>query len=237
MSQIAKEIMPIDLTQMPRQSFSESFLKEHGAVFYAEEDEAPYNAPEVYLWEQYLKAQKLAKIDETLLSDDERRIAQTLHQVDLKRFKSPWNVHYASHEPERKFSDLVFVNAELFDSFVKMPNQGGYSFPYSYKPAKSGKTHTANETFSPDFFIRVRSTKDILVVEIKTEGDDSNRNRAKCRDGLAHFDTLNTKLAEMKEPWCYYFYFLSPDDYTSFFRQVQEGTFKDWKSGLMQALI
>jgi type III restriction enzyme len=74
------------------------------------------------------------------------------------------------------------------------------------------------------------------VVEIKAEGDDSNRNRAKCRDGQEHFDTLNAKLAEAKEPWRYHFYFLSPEDYTNFFEQVRKGTFKVWKSGLMQAL-
>ena len=78
-------------------------------------------------------------------------------QVDLEKFKLPWNVHYASHEPERKFSDLLFENAKLFDAFVKMPNTGGYAFPYSYKPAKAAKTHVANENFNPDFFIKVSS--------------------------------------------------------------------------------
>ena len=230
-------MLPIDLTTIPRQSFSESALKDHGAVFYVEEEATLYSAPEVHLWDQYLKAKKLAKIDETLLNEDARRIAQALRQVDLKKFKSPWNVHYTSHEPERDFSNLLFEHANLFDSFVKMPNQGGYSFPYSYKPAKSAKTHTANETFNPDFFIRMRAKHDILVVEIKGEGDDSNRNRAKCRDGLTHFDTLNTKLSEMNEPWQYYFYFLSPEDYTIYFEQVKKATFKGWKSGLMQSLI
>src|SRR5207244_10153613 len=138
--------------------------------------------------------------------------------------------------PERKFSDLLFENADLFDAFVKMPDRGAYSFPYSYKPAKTAKTHTANENFNPDFFIRVRGQHNILVVEIKAESDDSNRNRAKCRDGHEHFDTLNAKLAEAKEPWRYHFYFLSPEDYTSFFEQVRKGTLKGWKSGLMQPL-
>jgi type III restriction enzyme len=79
-----------------------------------------------------------------------------------------------------------------------MPNQGVYSFPYSYKPAKAAKTHTANENFNPDLFLRVRDTHDILVVEVKAEGDDSNRNRAKCRDGLLHFEGLNDRLVKMR---------------------------------------
>ena len=68
------------------------------------------------------------------------------------------------------------------------------------------------------------------------EGDDSNRNKAKYRDGQKHFETLNTRLAEIKEPWRYHFYFLSPDDYTSFFEQVRSKTYIGWKSGLMQTL-
>jgi hypothetical protein len=52
----------------------------------------------------------------------------------------------------------LFENADLFDAFVKMPNTGGYAFPYSYKPAKAAKTHVANENFNPDFFVKVVGT-------------------------------------------------------------------------------
>jgi type III restriction enzyme len=142
-----------------------------------------------------------------------------------------------THEPERLFSELLFANADLFDAFVKLPNQGGYAFPYSYKPAKTARTHTANEQFNPDYFIRVRGTYDILVVEVKSEGDDSNRNRAKCRDGLKHFETLNARLAEQGRPWRYHFCFLSPEDYPSFFTQVRHGSYAGWRSGLMPDLL
>src|SRR5260370_34394339 len=100
-----------------------------------------------------------------------------------------------------------------------MANVGMYAFPYSYNPAKVSKTHVANEHFNPDFFIKISNQPEILVAEIKAEGDDSNRNRAKCRDGLRHFDTLNKRLTEMGEKWRYYFYILSPEDYTSFFER------------------
>ena len=53
-----------------------------------------------------------------------------------------------------------------------MPDRGGYAFPYSYKPAQAAVTHTANEHFNPDYFIRVRDGHNILVVEIKGDGDD-----------------------------------------------------------------
>ncbi len=124
----------------------------------------------------------------------------------------------------------------MFDAIVKMPNEGGYSFPYSYKPAKTARTHVANENFNPDFFIRIARVHDILVVEVKMEGDDTNRNKAKCRDGLKHFEALNEKLAQQGEPWRYHFYFLSPEDYTQFFAAVRERRFIGWESSLMVAL-
>jgi hypothetical protein len=39
--------------------------------------------------------------------------------------------------------------------------------------------------FNPDFFLRVKGTHDILVVEVKSDGGDWNRVRAKSRDGVA----------------------------------------------------
>ena len=236
MSQIAQEIEPVDLTKMPRQSFSESSLRENGTVWSVKEEPAPFSGHEEHLWAQYQKWKKIAGIDDTGLAENVKEITESLKQVDLSVFKSPWNVHYASYRPERKFSDLLFEYANLFDSFVRMPNQGGYSFPYSYKPAKAGKTHVTNENFNPDYFIRVRAKHDILVVEVKMEGDDSERNKAKYRDGKKHFETLNAKLEEQKERWRYHFYFLSPEDYTSFFEQVRDGKYAGWKSGLMQKL-
>ena len=236
MSQVAKEVVAVDLAAVPRQSFSESTLKEHGSVWYVAEEPTPFSGPELHLWEQYQEAVRLAKTNSAFVTEDAKQIAARLHQVDLRQFKSPWNVHYASHEPERNFSRQLFEHADLFDAFVKMPDRGGYAFPYSYKPAKAAKTHTANENFNPDFFIKVRGSHDILVVEVKADGDDDNRNRAKCRDGERHFKTLNAKLVEAGELWCYHFYFLSPENYTSFFAQVRNETYEGWKSGLMQEL-
>jgi type III restriction enzyme len=236
MGYAAKDIVQIDLKNIPRQSFSESALKEHGAVWYANEDVAPYAGQELHLWEQYQRYRKQFDEYKDEASEQAKAIGSRIVHLDNSAFKSPWNVHYTSHEPERKFSDLLFENAGLFDSFVKMPNTGGYAFPYSYKPAKAARTHVANENFNPDFFIKLKAQTDILVIEIKSEGDDSNRNRAKCRDGIKHFETLNARLKEAKEPWHYHFYFLSPEDYTKFFDQVREKSYAKWKSGLMQEL-
>ena len=118
-----------------------------------------------------------------------------------------------------------------------MPDRGGYAFPYSYKPAKTGRTHVSNENFHPDYFIRLLGADEILVVEVKAEGDDNNRNRAKCRDGERHFVTLNERLAAAGETWRYQFYFLSPEDFTAFFKAVRDNRHTGWRSTLMQMLV
>jgi len=236
MSQAAKGIVLVDLTAVAEQSFSENMLKQHGALYTVEGDANPFHGHEVHLWDQYQRFLRMYAEFGNDASDQAKDIARRLRQVNPSTFKSPWNVHYASHEPEREFSDLLFVNGKLFDAFVKMPNSGVYAFPYSYKPAKAAKTHVANENFNPDFFLKVAGKQDVLVVEIKAEGDDSNRNRAKCRDGLKHFETLNERLKDAGEKWRYYFYFLSPDDYTRFFEHIRNASYAGWRSGLMQEL-
>ncbi len=236
LGQVAQGLVPVDLTEVPRQSFSESALREHGAVWAVKGDTEAFGGQENHLWMQYQKWKLAADDDGSGMSEQALEIARKIHPVDMATFKSPWNVHYASHRPERDFSDLLFENAGLFDAFVKMPNTGGYSFPYSYKPANVAKTHVANEQFNPDFFIKMKGQADILVVEIKAEGDDSNRNQAKCRDGIKHFEILSERLTAAGLDWCYHFYFLSPEDYTAFFSQVRNKNF-GWKSGLMQTLM
>ena len=157
--------------------------------------------------------------------------------MDASRFKTPANVLYASHKPERQFSALLFENSGLIEAFIKTPDRGCYSFPYSYKPAKTGKTHVVNENFNPDFFLRLKDSHDVLVVEIKhDEAGDNNRNKAKYRDAKEHFQRLNELLTKAGEKWRYHFYFLSPEDYTQFFDRIRDGKVKGWVSGLMVEL-
>jgi type III restriction enzyme len=236
MAQAAKELITVDYRNAMRQSFSESRVKESGAVYHVVGDVTPFAKDETHLWDQYCKWLKIADIDASSLHDDAQTIIKRLHKVDTAKFKTPANVLYASHEPERKFSDLLFEVSHLIEAFIKPPDRGCYSFPYSYKPSKTGKTHAVNEFFNPDFFIRLKDSHDVLVVEIKHDGDDSNRNKAKFRDGTAHFNRLNTALETAGEPWRYHFYFLSPENYTGFFDRIRDEKFKGWSSGLMVEL-
>lgn len=236
MTQAARDLITVDYRKAMRQSFSESRVKESGAVYHVGGDNEPFGKDEAHLWEQYCKWLKIAEIDENSLHDDAQTIIKRLHKVDVGKFKTPANVLYASHQPERKFCKLLFENSSLIEAFIKPPDRGCYSFPYSYKPAKTGKTHAVNEFFNPDFFIRLKDSHDVLVVEIKHDGDDSNRNKAKFRDGTEHFKKLNAVLEEAGEPWRYYFFFLSPEDYSGFFDRLKDGMFKSWKAGLMVEL-
>ena len=58
-------------------------------------------------------------------SDQTKKISSRIRQIDTRKLKVPWNVLYSSHEMQRKFSELLFENADGFDAFVKMPNNGG----------------------------------------------------------------------------------------------------------------
>ena len=86
--------------------------------------------------------------------------------------------------------------------------------------------------------MKVKGTNDILVIETKKKDDDSNKNRAKYRDGKIHFENLNKKLEEQKYKERYYFKFLSDDgsDIADFFKSIKDGKYKIWKSTLMNQL-
>ena len=236
-SQKPKNVVKLDMSTVERQSISEGMLKEHGTIYYAEGVSSFATAEENNLWGQYLVVkEQAARYGVASLNEDAKAVNDRMKVVPAEKLKTPWNLLYASYEPERKFSWLLIEHADLFASFVRMPDRGFYSFPYSYKPAHAARTHVKNDNFNPDFFLRLKDSHDVLVVEIKMEGDDSNRNRAKYRDGKKHFATLNVKLKEMGEKWRYYFKFLSPEDYTQFFGAIGDGSYPEWKSSLMLEL-
>jgi type III restriction enzyme len=85
------------------------------------------------------------------------------------------------------------------------------------------RTHARTETFNPDFILKLVGRDVVLVVEIKSDDDDSARNKAKLRDAKEHFAKLNESLATAGEPWVYHFYFLSEADYGHFFQAIKDG--------------
>ncbi len=254
-SNVADALFEIVPDHFPKLSFSEDSLKRNGFLFYTEKTEGFYKDEEKTLFKTYTGLDKqIADLTVELTKPDtdkaviaqkiaelatlQGELSQHLQKVDEAKFKSALNALYVSYTPEIEFAKTLFLNIELVDAFLKSADKGFYGFPYSYKPDTKAKTHVKNETFNPDFFLKVKGTNDIIVIETKKKDDDSNKNRAKYRDGKIHFENLNKKLEEGKYQERYYFKFLSDDgsDIADFFKSIKDGKYKIWKSTLMNQL-
>ena len=220
-------IFPI-IGNMHRQSFSESALKNHTHVFYLENQEADLQDDEKSLWKSFLEVREIAaKYGNERVKEEDGYVISNLRPISKTDFKTPTNFIVTSSDPETKFVAHFFQNSSWFDSVLKSPDKGFYAFPYSYKPETTAKTHTKSENFNPDFFLKLAGKQEILVVEIKAVGDDTNKNKAKLREGKKHFADLNQKLLEIGWSWTYRFFFLSPEDYAHFFNAVKDGRYEN----------
>ncbi|NUQ82414.1 MAG: DEAD/DEAH box helicase family protein [Bacteroidetes bacterium] len=254
-SNVSDALFEINPEHFPSLSFSEDSLKRNGFLFYTEKTIDFYKDDEKTLFKTYTSLDKqIADLTADLSKPDSDKVAiaskiaelaslQTeinkhLQKVDESKFKTSLNSLYVSYTPEIEFAKTLFLNIELVDAFLKSADKGFYGFPYSYKPETKARTHVKNETFNPDFFLKVKGTNDILVIETKKKDDDSNKNKAKYRDGKVHFDNLNKKLEEGKLEERYYFKFLSDDgsDIAAFFQSIKDEKYKIWKSTLMNQL-
>lgn len=168
------------------------------------------------------------------LGDVELKIFEEMIESDdyemmlVDTMKSPMFAIVSDHSPEKKFINLLLKidHAIHYDSFIKSTDRGFYSIPYSYKKG----THMKFQNFNPDFFIK--KSKQILVVEIKSEQEDNVESRAKLRDSQLHFFELNQKQTDLK----YLFFMLSPSDYESFFIALSSDSMIQYQSTLMEKL-
>jgi len=235
-------LFDVKVEDMNRQTFSESSIKDSSYVYYTKNTVDTLTPDQKSLFGGFLSdKENYNRVCETIAkyggSEDEIKfLKENLFEKPDDNFKCPLNMIFVSKDPERRFTNSLFTNIELIDSFVKSPDKGFYHFPYSYKPTESGSTHVRRENFNPDFFLKLNDKNEIAVIEIKKDGDTSQRNKAKYRDGITHFGALNKKLKEEGNDWEYHFYFLSPDDIPEFFQAVRDGRYKNWKSSLMQDL-
>lgn len=242
LSMKADALFEIGIEQMPEQSFSENSIKNNGYVFYDSKSIESLHHEEKEIFSSHLdKKANYKQLEKTLESlghsiNEIEYLMKNLWPIRDQEYKTPLNLVYVSYTPEYRFTKSVFANHSLIDFFVKSPDKGFYSFPYSYKPTEEGSTHVRQENFNPDFFIKVKDKNEILVVEMKEDSDTAQKNKAKLRDGIEHFSNLNQKLKEKKMDWQYYFYFLSPEDISEFFTAVKDDRYKGWKSKLMQEL-
>lgn len=243
MKMMPKALREIKIKEMASQSFSENSLKTNGKVFYTKSSLESLSSEQKTLFNQFLDdKQNYDRVKEAVVryagrSEDEIKfLKENLIEEEESKFKTPLNLIYVSSTPEYKFVSSIFNNLNKIDNFIKSSDKNFYYFPYSYKPTDDGSSHVKRENFNPDFFIKIKDKNEILVVEIKADGDSSQKNKAKYRDGNAHFGKLNELLSADKINWKYYFYFLSPEDITEFFQALTEDRYKNWKSILMNEL-
>ena len=148
-------------------------------------------------------------------------------------FKCPLNIVILSHNNEREFARSLVKQeyAQKIDAWIKSVDKGFYHIPYSYRAGSPsslarGGGHQKWGEFNPDFFIKIG--KDILVVEIKSDEDITEENKAKLKYARMHFEELNKKQKKFK----YYFKFLSPQDFAQFFEAIKAGNYATYTSNL-----
>ncbi len=237
----ANNTREIKLKNLPTQTFSESSIKRNGFLFYSKDGLNELKKEEYAILTDYLSDKENFNAVRESIKKYGGKVAEidflkeNLIEVTDEYLKTVQNLVYVSFEPERQFLNALQANINIIDSFLKSPDKGFYSFPYSYKPAETGSSHVKRENFNPDFFLKLKGKNEMLVVEIKADGDSHPKNRAKYRDAQEHFKVLNEKLQDKGVNWTYHFYFLSPDNYTDFFQSIRNGRL-NWKSELMQIL-
>lgn len=159
--------------------------------------------------------------------------------IDNKHlFRCPLNVVILSHSNERDFAKYLARQeyAQKVDAWIKSTDKGFYDIPYTYRVGSSsslarGGGHQKWAKFNPDFFIKIN--KDILVVEIKSDDDFTDENKAKLKYAKMHFEELNNKQKELR----YNFIFLSPSDFSSFFEAIGSGKYQGYVSNLEAELL
>lgn len=146
------------------------------------------------------------------ISGDESLPRSASKEVNPYCFKTPVNVVLTKQEPERKFVEVLVSQkvCKKIDAWVKSRDVGFYSIEYSWRKGE----HPTQGTFNPDFFLRIG--ENIIVVEVKSDGDDSEENKAKYRWAKRHFEDLNAELKKNKIKQRYFLHFLSPNSYSEF---------------------
>lgn len=144
--------------------------------------------------------------------DDESLPRSANKEVNSYCFKTPVNVVLTKQEPERKFVEALVSPkvCKKIDAWIKSRDVGFYSVEYSWRKGE----HPTQGTFNPDFFLKIG--ENIIVVEVKSNGDDSEENKAKYRWAKRHFEDLNAELKKNKVKQRYFLHFLSPDSYFEF---------------------
>ncbi|MCK5599825.1 DEAD/DEAH box helicase family protein [bacterium] len=156
--------------------------------------------------------------------EDESLPKSSTKEINPYLFKTPLDIVFTKAEPERRFVKTLCEkdNAEKVECWIKSRDQGFYSLDYSITTI--GGKHSKQQSFNPDFFIKISKNQFeyIVVVEIKSDDDCSPENKAKYKYALQHFIYLNNELVKIGIKQKYLFHFLSPNNFTEFFQYLRD---------------
>ena len=223
----AQKPYTIDTKEMNRESMALGNLRHNSTVFYSSDFKT-----EIY--EKNLELLNIVIEDESLPRSASKEINKYL-------FKTPLDLTFSKATPERIFiKELCETkNAKKIESWLKSRDMNFYSIEYSITSV--GGKHSKIQSFNPDFFIKLENdkTKHFIIIEIKSDGDISDENRAKLRYGVQHFKDLNKELEKLGIDEKYHFYFLSPISYEVFFDHLKTGKLIEYtfKSELEDKLL
>lgn len=208
------EPYPIETQKIQQSSTNISNLRRDSTIFYSNNWENEVGDEQIDLIQTVIE-------DETLPKSANKEINKFL-------FKTPMNIIITNKEPERKFVELLCKseNAKNITSWIKSRDVGFYSIQYSMKyGGKNSKTRAyVQNSFNPDFFIKMErdSQEYIIVIETKSDEDASDENKAKYKYARQHFKILNEELEKYNINQKYIFHFLSPKDYSVFFEYLND---------------
>jgi len=207
----AENLFSISTKDIDKRSLGVGALRRDGSIFY---DDYSFKRGD----EEDIKLLKELLDDETLPRYSLQKVENSFN------FKTPVNVVPVSYKPERDFIKRLVheENAKVIDAWIKSLDVGFYSIEYSWRRGE----HPKQGSFNPDFFIKIG--KNILVIEVKMDGDVSDENKAKLKYAKEHIKRVNNLQKEQR----YYFKILSPESYDLFFQKIRDGEYKDFKSKL-----
>lgn len=263
---IEGEIEGIRTTQMQQSSVRAGSLDRDTAVFVSEDYENDLGEQNLFILKELLSGGKQRKFEQGWLpmtglnSDYIRQLTafKNLYAANPSLFRTPQDLVILSHQPEQLFVFQLIEHSKQVAAWIKSPDRDFYSLDYEYW--KGGRDRV-RRSFNPDFFIRIkirdcvlRIPQDapalerlrkleeegveelILVVETKSDDDQSDETRAKELYGRDHFKALNQRLreanpADFPEPFRaaihqqYIFYLLRTADYPQWFGHLRSGAF------------
>ena len=179
-------------------------------------------------WKNEILNEDQQKIFEQVI-EDETLPRQAIKEQNEYLFKTSVNIVFTNAKPERDFVEYLCKKeiTEKIECWIKSRDRGFYQIEYSWRKAN----HQKIGNFNPDFIIKVLKDEFeyFIIVENKSDKDDSDENKAKYKYAKDHFERLNIKLEEQKIKQKYIFHFLSPNGYTTFFEYLKNGTLLEWQ--------